>query len=107
VKDEAAGQRISKVAKKSIATSVDLSNSRDYLPLENERLLARTTDLRGALVELEGKETPETILQTAETITVPQRIDISDKLNNCEDTVADLDREQIDASHKGLESMSF
>lgn len=58
---------------------------------------------------------PETILQTAETITVPEYIDISDlpdKLNNCEDIVAvDLRNqleesdEQIDASSKGLESM--
>ena len=78
-------------------------------------LLSQATDWRSALVELEGKEMPETILQTAETITVPEYIDISDlpdKLNNCEDIVAvDLRNqleerdEQIDASSKGLESM--
>lgn len=82
--------------------------------LENERLISQATDWRSALVDLEGKEMPETISQTAETIAVPEYIDISDlldKLNNCEDIVVDLRKqleerdEQIDALNKGLESM--
>lgn len=114
MKGEAAEQQISKVVEKSIETLVDLSKSCDDLRLENERLLAQVTDLRSALVDLEGKETPETILQTAETTTVPEYIDISDllhKLNNCEDIVADLRKqleqrdEQIDALNKELESI--
>lgn len=114
VKRESAEQRISKVVEKSIVTSVDLSKSRDDLCLQNERLLSQATDWRSALVELEGKEMPETISQTAETIAVPEYIDISDlldKLNNCEDMVADLRKqleerdEQIDALNKGLVSM--
>jgi FtsZ-binding cell division protein ZapB len=114
VKRESAEQRISKVVEKSIVTSVDLSKSRDDLRLENEPLLSQATDWRSALAELEGKEMPETISQAAETIAVPEYIDISDlldKLNNCEDIVADLRKqleervEQIDALNKGLESM--
>lgn len=114
MKGEAAEQQISKVVEKSIETLVDLSKNCDDLRLENERLLAQVTDLRSALVDLEGKKTPETILQTAETTTVPEYIDISDllyKLNNCEDIVADLRKqleerdEQIDALNKELESM--
>lgn len=114
MKGEAVEQQISKVVEKSIETLADLSKSCDDLRLENERLLAQVTDLRSALVDLKGKEMPETILQTAETTTVPEYIDISDllyKLNNCEDAVADLRKqleqrdEQIDALNKELESM--
>lgn len=114
MKGEAAEQQIFKVVEKSIETLVDPSKSCDDLRLENERLLAQVTDLRSALVDLEGKKTPETILQTAETTTVPEYIDISDllhKLNNCEDIVVDLRKqleqrdEQIDALNKELESM--
>ena len=114
MKDQMAEEQVSKVVEKSIETLVDLSKSCDDLRLENERLLDELANLRRVLADYEGKEVPESVLRTVETVTVPEYVDISDlldKLNNCEDTVADLRKQLeekdklIDALNKELESI--
>ena len=114
MKGQVAEEQVSKVVEKSIETLVDLSKSCDDLRLENERLLDELANLRRVLADHERKEVPESILRTAETVTVPEYVDISDlldKLNNCEDTVTDLRKQLeekdklIDALNKELESI--
>lgn len=77
------------------------------------------TDLKRALAQCEQKmkdiEEPREV-KVVETVTVPEYIDIEDlmnKLNNCEQTVANLTKEleeknnKIDALKKELEQMAI
>lgn len=100
-----------------IETLVSISKSCEDLRSENEKLKTEVADLKRALALCEQKmkdiEEPREV-KVVETVTVPEYIDIEDllnKLNNCEQTVANLTKEleeknnQIDTLNKELEQM--
>lgn len=100
-----------------VETLVSISKSCEDLRSENESLKAEVADLKRALAQCEKKikeiEEPREV-KVVETVTVPEYIDIEDlmnKLNNCEEMVANLTKEleeknnQIDALNKELEQM--
>lgn len=102
-----------------IETLVSISKSCEDLRSENDRLKGEMTDLKRALAQCEQKmkdiEEPREV-KVVETVTVPEYIDIEDlmnKLNNCEQTVANLTKEleeknnKIDALKKELEQMAI
>lgn len=100
-----------------IETLVSISKSCEDLRSENENLKAEMANLKRALAQCEAKikdiEEPKEV-KVVETVTVPEYVDIEDllnKLNNCEQTVANLTKEleeknnKIDALNKELEQM--